>query len=127
MLCQKELASTTGGEDREEQDDDDERKRPRREGITRNRSYDETSRRKRKAKTQDSASAPGGERKRGKRVKLAQQIEVGRQTVRRTVGEKYDMDDGEGYRAKRIRDDAGEDAQRKKRLRDGRTEYDDGG
>ena len=49
------------------------------------------------------------------------------QTVQRTVGERYDMDDRERYRAKRTRDDEGEDAQRRQRLRTGRSEYDDGG
>ena len=91
--------------------------------------YDETERRKRRAPTAGEAREGTGKKRRtqGRRVTLAQQVEMGRQAMWRTVGDRYDMDDGVRYRAKRARDDEGDDARRIQRLRSGRTEYDDGG
>ena len=91
--------------------------------------YGESKQRKRAAPEQEGEGTSTGRKaqRRGSRVTLARQVEVGRQTLIRTVGERYDVDDGERYRAKRAREDTGDEAQRRQRMRAGGTEYDDGG
>ena len=94
--------------------------------------YDETHRRPAKSKRgveetgEESGAAPA--QKRRNKPSAVRQIMSGRATVVRTVGGRYDVDDGR-YRAKRPRerDDAGDEARRQQRRRAGGTEYDDGG
>ena len=90
--------------------------------------YDEVERRGKRSKSGggDSAERTPVKRQKGKET-VKRQIESGRQTLLRTVGRRYEMDDGRYGKRRREGEAEGESAMRMSRRRMEGTEYDDGG